>query len=100
MTVVRSGGRGGVAAETPEEPARRESGDRGGAPNPPPPGEAQTYRVSLPKRLLQLRCLVGGVPGRVFKLEQPPGSLCAPPFVGNNRDPGGGELTLPQVPQV
>ena len=63
MTVVRSGGRGGVAAETPEEPARRESGDRGGAPNPPPPGEAQTYRVSLPKRLLQLRSPVEGCLG-------------------------------------
>ena len=34
-------------------------GGRGGEP-PPPPGEAQTYQVSFPKRLLRLRCPVEG----------------------------------------
>ena len=42
----------------------------------------------------------GGVPGRVFKLDQPPGSLCAPPRTEHNSDPGGRELDLPQVPPV
>ena len=44
-------------------------GDQGRAPPPPPsPGEAQTYRVSFPKRLSRLRCPVerclGGVLSR------------------------------------
>ena len=31
-----------------------------------------------------------GVPGWGLKSDQPPGSLCAPPRMGHNRDPGGG----------
>ena len=41
-----------------------------------------------------------GVPVRGFKSDQPPGSIFALLHAGHNRDPGGREPTLTQVPQV
>ena len=38
--------------------------------------------------------------GRSDKPDQPPGSLCAPPLVGQNCDPGGREPALPPMPQI
>ena len=40
-----------------------------------------------------------GVPGRGLKLDQPPGSLCAPPHTGHNCDPGGREPTFHRCPK-
>ena len=73
-------------------------GDRGAPPRPPRGGP--NLLGIFPKFFIAAPVSGRGVPGRGFKSDQPPGSLCAPPQAGNNRDPGGREPTLPQVPQV
>ena len=54
MPGVRSGDRVRVATDVLLDPARRGLGGPGGG-TPTPPKEAQTYRISLPNRLLQLQ---------------------------------------------
>ena len=51
---VRSGGHGGVATDALSDPARHGQGGLGGGTPTAPPGGDQTYRVSFPKRLLQI----------------------------------------------
>ena len=63
MPIITSGGRSGVVIDTPTKPARCDLGVMGGGTPQPLTGEAQTYKVSLPKRLQRLRCLVEGCLG-------------------------------------
>ena len=60
---VRGGGCSGISADAPSESILRGAGGPGRGTIPPITREAQTYRVSLPKRLLRLWCLVEGCLG-------------------------------------
>ena len=61
LTRVRGRVCGGVASDALSESARHGAGGLGRI--PPPPGEAQNYRVFFPKRLLRIRCPVEGFLG-------------------------------------
>ena len=65
-------------------------GDQGGSPPTPPPWGGPNLPVIFPETSVADPVPGRGVPGWGFKSDQPPGSLCAPPLVGHNRDPGGG----------
>ena len=59
---VQGGAVGGVSVNTYTGTARNHLGGSGVTLSPPPPpGEAQTYRVSLPKAITCLRCPVAGL---------------------------------------
>ena len=58
LTRVWGDGRGGITYDALPESTRCWAGGIGRTPPPLTPGEAQTYRVSFPKSLLWLRCLV------------------------------------------
>ena len=67
---VQSGAICGVAAGAPPKTTRCEMGGSGGVP-PLPLMEAHIYRVSLPKMMAQLMCLVEGYWGEVTNRTNP-----------------------------
>ena len=69
-------------------------------PQPPPPGESQTYQVSFPAALTRLWYPVPGLQGGGIQQDQPPGSLFTPPCVICYCDPGVFKSALPPLPSM